>query len=87
MVGLRERERDGTMKTDHPRPDKDAEPFEARDARAPHAPDRMPTLDEERSADEAVQDPGLSGDPEIVAAHYRDMTRRGENQKGEGRIP
>ncbi len=75
------------MRTDRFSPDKDTEVFEARDALAAHKPDRMPTLDEERAAEEAAQDHELSGDPKIVAAHYRDMTRLGMNQQGEGRIP
>ena len=55
------------------------------EADAPHAADRAPTEDEERSADEARERYG--DDAESVAEHERSMGERGANEKGEGRIP
>ncbi len=42
--------------------------------------------DEERAAVRAQQDPGLGGNRESVAEHYEEMTEKGANEKGEGRI-
>jgi hypothetical protein len=50
-----------------------------RDARADHAPDRMPTPDEEAEAGERAADPQ-------VAAASREATRHGVDQQGEGRL-
>ena len=50
------------------------------DAQAAHEPDRMPTPDEERKAEEHDLDPE-------AAENYKEMAERGANQKGEGRVP
>ena len=50
------------------------------DAQAEHEPDRMPTPDEERKAEEHELDPK-------AAESYKEMAERGANQKGEGQIP
>jgi hypothetical protein len=68
------------------RPTKGTKAFEQADAGASHEADRMPTPDEADLADEAAQDPNISGDHQDVAKHYKDMTDRGVAQEGEGRI-
>jgi len=45
-------------------------------------PDRMPTPDEERDAEEAAHDVDLAA----VADHAREMAQRGANVEGEGQI-
>ncbi|HEX4778558.1 MAG TPA: hypothetical protein VFW74_17420 [Acidimicrobiia bacterium] len=40
----------------------------------------MPTADEEKAADSNELDPAVS-------EHEKDMTKRGADQKGEGRLP
>jgi hypothetical protein len=47
--------------------------------RAP-GPDRMPTPEEERLAEQQELPPG-------TAEHYKEMAERGAHQQGEGRIP
>jgi hypothetical protein len=49
------------------------------DAQAAHEPDRMPTPDEERAAEQNQLDPS-------VAEHYKDAARTGANIKGEGEV-
>jgi hypothetical protein len=71
------------MSRSRSRPSKNTQASEARDARVKHLPDRMPTTDEERSADAAALDPKVSGDPAVVATHYQDMASRGTHQEGE----
>ncbi len=53
---------------------------EAEEALAPHLADRPPTQEEEDAVD------GRQTDGE-VRTHHQDMTRRGANEAGEGRIP
>ena len=50
------------------------------DAQAEHAPDRMPTPDEERKAEQNELNPE-------TAESYKEMAERGASQKGEGRVP
>jgi hypothetical protein len=54
---------------------------EAVDARAHAEPDEMPTPEEEAAAERA----GASD--KNVAEHYKEMSERGAQQKGEGRLP
>lgn len=60
-------------------PDGDTVQADRRDAAAGHEPDRMPTPDEERLADEHPLDPD-------VAEAYEEALERGANVKGEGEI-
>lgn len=60
-------------------PDGDTVQADRRDAVAAHEPDRMPTPDEERLADEQPLDPE-------VAAAYEEAAQRGAAVKGEGEI-
>lgn len=53
---------------------------ERADSEAGHAPDRMPSDEEEAIAERFP----LEGS---TAEHYRDMTEKGANAKGEGRVP
>jgi hypothetical protein len=53
---------------------------EDREARTPHLADRPVTSEEEEVLDEEAVD-------EDVREHYREMTARGAQAKGEGRIP
>ncbi len=46
------------------------------------APDRPPTPEEERAAEQAAR----SVDVDEVAAHAEEMTQRGANVRGEGEI-
>jgi hypothetical protein len=55
--------------------------FERADASQHAGADRMPTPEEEAAAE---RQPPPS---EEAAEHYREMTDRGKNQKGEGRVP
>jgi len=50
-----------------------------KDARAGHTADRMPTSEEEASAERSQVDPD-------VARSYEEATERGANVKGEGQI-
>lgn len=52
---------------------------EAEDAESAHVADRPPTDEEATLADAQTLEPG-------VAEHYRDMTDKGVNEPGEGRI-
>jgi hypothetical protein len=52
---------------------------EQADAEAAHTPDRPPTPDEERAAEQNTLDPS-------VARHYKDAAETGANVKGEGAI-
>lgn len=69
---------------DEPRttePSDRTEEFERADASQHAAADRTPTPEEEAAAE---RQPPPS--PE-TADHYREMTERGKNQQGEGRVP
>lgn len=67
-------------------PDKATEAAEDHEAGAAHEADRPATTDEEEAAERARRDPELTGDLEEVGEHYQDMTERGVEDKGEGRI-
>jgi hypothetical protein len=60
-------------------PSEETRDADRRDAVAQHDPDRAPTPDEERRADDLELEPD-------VAAHEREMAERGARQQGEGRI-
>jgi hypothetical protein len=62
------------------KPDEQTRSAERAEADEEHAPDRMPTPDEERRAEEHEADTS-------VAAHAKEMAERGKNQQGEGRVP
>jgi hypothetical protein len=66
---------DGTRPSDKTRAAEDE------DAQVHAEADDMPTEDEEAAAERAGKP-----DPE-VAEHYKEMTERGADQKGEGRLP
>jgi len=68
------------------RPDEGTRRTEEEDAAHDHLAGRPPTGDEAQAAERAAGDPNLSGDQAEVAEHYREMTERGVDQKGEGRI-
>jgi hypothetical protein len=53
---------------------------EAREAQVPPGATEVPTPEEERAAEKNRLDPE-------VAEHEKEMTERGADQKGEGRIP
>jgi hypothetical protein len=65
--------------SDHTRPDQQTTQVDREDAGAAHEPDRMPTPEEERSAEQ------LEVDREAATA-YEEAMERGANQQGEGRI-
>jgi hypothetical protein len=67
-------------KAEHTRPSERTRETEREDAQTPAHADREPTADEEKLAE------GLELDPD-VAEHYEEMTERGANQPGEGRLP
>ena len=72
------------MTNDQPHPttpSTETEEEEKKEAMASHTADRPPT-DEEAAKAPTEKDLDPS-----VAAHYREMTRRGASQEGEGRIP
>lgn len=48
----------------------------------PAQPDRMPTPDEERAAEQAAADV----DVDEVGEHYQDMAQKGADVRGEGEI-
>lgn len=60
--------------------------FEAGEAARGPGADREPTEDEEQAAERARDDPAIAGDPDAVAENYRDMAKRGVEEKGEGKI-
>jgi hypothetical protein len=66
--------------SDRTKPSEQTRDAERADASVHSGPDRMPTPEEEATAD------SLENDPE-VAKNYEEMAERGANQKGEGRIP
>jgi hypothetical protein len=66
---------------DDTRPSDKTRAAEAADAQVHAEADDMPTEGEEAAAERAGK-----VDPE-VAEHYEEMTDRGANQKGEGRLP
>lgn len=65
--------------SEHTRPDAQTTQVDRDDAVAAHEPDRMPTPEEERSAEL------LEVDPEAAEA-YEEAMERGAEQQGEGRI-
>jgi len=68
------------MANDHTRPSAETRAAEAAEARSAHDPDRAPTPEEEKAADEQKLDPA-------VAKRAREAAERGAAQEGEGRIP
>lgn len=66
--------------TDPTKPDDATRDAERNQADQPAAADRMPTPEEEQTAD------ALELDPSVVE-HEREMAERGKNQSGEGRLP
>ena len=67
-------------------PDESTSAAERHEAEAGHDPDRPATTDEEAAAERSLHDPELTGDQDEVAEHYREMTERGVQSKGEGRL-
>jgi hypothetical protein len=65
---------------DQTRPSEQTRAAERAEASVHAGADRMPTPDEEATAD------SLESDPD-VAAHEKEMAERGAKQQGEGRIP
>lgn len=65
---------------DHTRPNNATRDSEVRAANASHEAGPGPDTEEEKAAE------GLSPG-EGVREHYQEMTERGANQKGEGRLP
>jgi hypothetical protein len=65
---------------DSTRPNEQTREAERAEASVHAGADRMPTPEEEATADT------LEGDPK-VSEHEQEMAQRGANQKGEGRIP
>ncbi|HZR15148.1 MAG TPA: hypothetical protein VFC33_18075 [Acidimicrobiia bacterium] len=65
---------------DRTRPSGATRDEEAREARAQAGAPQVPTAEEEKAADSNELDPSVS-------EHEKDMTERGANQKGEGRLP
>jgi hypothetical protein len=66
---------------DKTRPSDETRAAEEADAQVHAQPDDLPTPEEEAAAERAGKP-----SPE-VAEHYEEMTERGAEQKGEGRIP
>jgi hypothetical protein len=66
--------------SDQTRPSDKTRAAEEADAKQKAEPDDMPTPGEEAAAERAGD-----LDPE-VAEHYKEMTERGADQKGEGRV-
>jgi hypothetical protein len=67
--------------TDHTKPDEATRQADRDALKAEHGASERPTQDEEAAADRMQDlDPG-------VAEHYQEMTEKGAEQKGEGRIP
>jgi hypothetical protein len=71
---------------DHTEPSAATEAAEEQAFNRAHQAGRGPSDDEAEAAERAAQDPALSGDQAEVAEHYREMTERGANQEGEGKI-
>jgi hypothetical protein len=69
---------------DQTKPSSATEKEDRADAEHTHTADRVPTEDEERSADESRK--RYEGDAESVAAHEREMNETGAKEKGEGRV-
>jgi hypothetical protein len=65
---------------DRTRPSGATREEEAREARAQAGAPQVPTAEEEKAADSNELDPSVS-------EHEQEMTERGVNQKGEGRLP
>jgi hypothetical protein len=66
--------------TDHSRPNTGTCAEEALQAQQAHQPDREPTADKEKVAEDLELDPGVS-------EHEPEMAERGAHQQGEGRLP
>jgi hypothetical protein len=62
------------------RPDAATRDAERAEAETDAQPDKMPTPEEEREAEKHKVDPS-------VREHAQEMTERGANQDGEGRVP
>ena len=62
------------------RPDAETREAERAEAEIEAQADDMPTPEEERAAEQHDVDPS-------VREHAQEMTERGANQKGEGRVP
>ena len=67
------------MTVDRERPTDATRAAEREDAERHAGPDRMPTEDEERAAEDQTID-------DDVREHEKEMAERGARQKGEGRI-
>jgi hypothetical protein len=65
---------------DRTRPSRKTRDEERREAKDTADAGREPTPEEEEAADRNEPDPE-------VAEHYEEMTERGANQEGEGRVP
>jgi hypothetical protein len=61
------------------KPDSDTRAADRKEAKKSAGPDRPPTADEERRADDLVLD-------DSVVEHEEEMIERGAKQRGEGRI-
>ena len=68
------------MADDKTRPTRETREAERREARTPPGAGPEPTASDEEVADEHEPDEG-------VREHYEEMTERGANQQGEGRVP
>ena len=66
---------------EHTRPNENTRATEEEDARQTAKADDMPTEAEAAAAERA------GAVDEEVAEHYKEMTERGADQKGEGRLP
>ena len=78
--------RGGPMPDEVTQPDEATHEAEVEESTQAHTADRPATTEEEEAAERSRTDPSLSGDPEVVAEHYRSMAERGSRQEGEGRI-
>jgi hypothetical protein len=68
------------MSEERTRPNDATRSAERAEAESEHTPDRPPTEEEEREAEKNQLDPEVS-------EHEREMSERGANQQGEGRLP
>ncbi|MDQ3757309.1 MAG: hypothetical protein M3394_05635 [Actinomycetota bacterium] len=66
--------------TEHTKPDEQTRQADRDALDAPHSADTEPTADEERAAEQAEVSPD-------TPQHYQDMTDRGAEQEGEGKLP
>lgn len=65
-------------------PDESTEREERAEANRDHAPDQLPTEEQEEAADKFREE--YSEEMESVARHHKEMDDIGANVKGEGRI-